>query len=185
MRRAGAGFGLSLVALVLVGCDGGHLPIPSGRAAPNPTRLENQRQGSPDWEIASPAEGREIEGYASATSVNRGEAIELFVSTADPGYAIDVFRMGWYGGAGARRVAGPIARPGLRQATPPPDPTTGLVECRWREPYRLVTARRHGPWTERRLPGAADREPARVARPSSCSSCGTTTAGRPRSFSRA
>ena len=147
MSRAGAVVGLSLVALVLVGCGGAQLSIPGhGPAVSNPTRLENQRRGSPDWEITAPADRREIEGYASATSVDRGEAIELFVSTVDPGYVVDVFRMGWYGGEGARRVAGPIARPGIRQPTPAPEPTTGLVECRWREPYRMVTADADGPW---------------------------------------
>jgi hypothetical protein len=136
-----------VLALALVGCDGGRLSIPGLRPiAGNPTVLENQKEGSPDWEIGAPAEAREIEGYASATSVERGEAIDLFVSTANPRYAVDVFRMGWYGGAGARRVVGPVSRSGIRQPTPAPDPVTGLVECRWREPYRLVTADDGGPW---------------------------------------
>jgi hypothetical protein len=147
VTHPGAVVGLSLVTLVLVGCDGGHLSIPGhGPAASNPTRLENQRRGSSDWEITAPADHREIEGYASATSVNRGEAIEFFVSTVDPGYVVDVFRMGWYGGEGARRMADPITRPGIRQLTPAPEPATGLVECRWREPYRMVTADADGPW---------------------------------------
>jgi hypothetical protein len=139
--------GASLVALALAGCDGGRLSHPGPGPAPtNATRLENQRPGSPDWEISAPADSREIEGYASATSVNRGEAIELFVSTVDFDYTVDVFRMGWYGGVGARRVAGPVSRAGIRQPTPAPEPVTGLVECRWREPYRLVTADGDGPW---------------------------------------
>jgi hypothetical protein len=103
---------------------------PRGGPPLNATALENERQGTVAWEITSPALAREVEGYASRTSINRGDAIELFVSTLDPSYTIDVFRMGWYGGAGARQVAGPISRPGIRQATPPPDARTGLVECR-------------------------------------------------------
>ena len=47
--------------------------------------------------------------------------------------------MGWYGGAGARRVAGPIERAGIAQDMPAPDPATGLIECAWRDPYRLDT----------------------------------------------
>ena len=43
-------------------------------------------------------------------------------------------------------MAGPIDRPGVRQPVPPPDPVTGLVECRWREPCRLRTADADGPW---------------------------------------
>jgi len=136
-----------VAALSLAACDGRHLSVPApGSVARNPTVLENEKEGSADWEITAPAEAGEIEGYASATSVERGLAIDLFVSTVDPGYRIDVFRMGWYGGAGARRAAGPIARPGIRQPLPPPDPATGLTECRWREPYRLPTADASGPW---------------------------------------
>ncbi len=136
-----------VAALSLAACDGRPLSAPGpGSLAHNPTVLENEKEGAADWEITAPAESGEIEGYASATSVERGRAIDLFVSTLDPDYRIDVFRMGWYGGAGARRVAGPIARPGLRQPVPPLDPTTGLVECRWREPYHLPTADASGPW---------------------------------------
>jgi N,N-dimethylformamidase beta subunit-like protein len=109
--------------------------------------LENQKPGTGDWDIIKPALAREIEGYASKTSVNGGDAIDLFVSTADPRYTIDVFRVGWYGGAGARRVAGPIERNGILQDAPASDPSTGLVECRWRDPYSLQTREADGPWT--------------------------------------
>src|SRR3989442_8927111 len=69
--------------------------------------IENQKAGTADWDIRTPALAREIEGYAS-TSVNGGESIELFVSTRDPRYTIDVFRMGWVrrrGRATPRRAA--------------------------------------------------------------------------------
>src|ERR1700712_605484 len=107
---------------------------------------ENQRPGTADWEITAPAQHQEIEGYASRTSVNGGEAIDLFVSTPAARYTIDVFRMGWYAGAGARRVAGPIVRVGTAQDMPTPDPTSGLVECAWRDPYHLDTRDESGPW---------------------------------------
>src|SRR5829696_378611 len=106
---------------------------------------ENQRPGTADWDITSPALAREIEGYASATSVNRGEAIDLFVHTVSARYAIEVFRAGWYGGAGARRVAGPIERDGVAQQMPTTDAVSGLVECVWQDPYRLETAE-EAPW---------------------------------------
>lgn len=109
-------------------------------------QAENANPASGDWEITSPALDREIEGFASATSVNGGGTIDLFVSTRDPRYSIDVFRMGWYGGAGARRVAGPIERDGILQPMPDADPSTGLRECRWRDPVHLETRDRSGPW---------------------------------------
>ena len=111
------------------------------------TAVENQKPGTPDWDLTDPAESRQIEGYASKTSVNGGEPIDLFVHTTAARYIIDVFRMGWYGGAGARRVAGPIERPGVVQDVPDPDPATGLVECAWRDPYRLDTRDAAGAWT--------------------------------------
>jgi hypothetical protein len=110
------------------------------------TIVENQKPGTAGWEITNPALAREIEGYASKTSVNGGDAIDLYVSTVASRYAIDVFRMGWYGGAGARQVAGPVERDGILQPTPSPDPTTGLVECAWRDPYRLTTSDADGAW---------------------------------------
>src|SRR6185295_5652910 len=109
--------------------------------------IENQRAGTADWEIRAPALAREIEGYAATTSVDGGDPIDLFVSTRDPRYTIDVFRMGWYGGAGARRVAGPIERRGLLQEPPTADPATGLAECRWRDPYTLQTHDAGESWT--------------------------------------
>ena len=108
---------------------------------------ENRLAGSADWEISRPALHREIEGYASRTSVNRGDTIDLFVSSADPHYTVDLFRMGWYGGAGARRVAQPIERDGFIQTMPVPDASTGLIECRWRDPYTVRTADAYGAWT--------------------------------------
>lgn len=80
----------------------------------------------------------EIEGYASLTSVNRGGQIDLFVNTSDPTYTIDIYRMGWYGGLGARKVAGPITRTGVAQAMPTHDPSTGFLECAWVSPYTLT-----------------------------------------------
>ena len=111
------------------------------------TLAENRKPGTADWELTRPALHREIEGYASKTSVNGGDTIDLYVSTRAPHYVIDVFRMGWYGGAGARRVAGPIERAGITQDSPQPDRATGLLECSWRDPYQLKTGDADGPWT--------------------------------------
>ena len=97
----------------------------------NPIQDENALSGTALWQLSNPANNREIEGYASLTSVNRGGQISLFVSTADPNYTIDVYRMGWYGGTGARQVLGPIQLAGTQQVTPTPAPVTGLIECNW------------------------------------------------------
>ncbi|MGD8322938.1 MAG: Ig-like domain-containing protein, partial [Gammaproteobacteria bacterium] len=106
----------------------------------NHVAAENALPGTPDWHLDSPALAREIEGYASATSVNRGEPISLFVNTNAPSFTLEVFRTGWYQGIGARRLLGPIDIPGTSQITPAPDPTTGLVEANWVNAYEIQTS---------------------------------------------
>ncbi len=110
-------------------------------AAPpaNAIQRENAKPGTSEWKLTSPAytSSRAIEGYASLTSVNRGGRIKLFVNTASPTYTLDIFRMGYYGGLGARRMMNTVTRPGRVQVIPSPDPATGLVECNWLDPYVL------------------------------------------------
>lgn len=103
----------------------------------NPTALENQKTGTDSWQLINPATKREIEGYASLTSVNRGDEIRLFVNTKEPSYTIEIFRMGWYGGSGARRVLEPITRKGVSQPPPIEEHASGLIECNWQDPYIL------------------------------------------------
>lgn len=104
----------------------------------SPIYMENQKPGTTDWILTRPALHREIEGYASLTSVNRGAALKLFVNTHADFYTVRIYRMGWYHGSGAREVAGPIRRPGLVQPPPTRDPATGLIECHWNHPLLLA-----------------------------------------------
>lgn len=105
----------------------------------NPVILENKRAGTIDWKLANPATAREIEGYASTTSVNRGDSIALYINTSAPFFTLHVYRMGWYQGLGARSVFGPIEQPGTVQTLPEMDLATGLVDCAWTTPFVLTT----------------------------------------------
>lgn len=82
----------------------------------------------------------EIEGYASLTSVNRGGQINFFVNSSDPTYTIDIYRMGWYGGLGARKVAGPFVTNDAQAQPPCPilDSYTGFLECNWASSHLLT-----------------------------------------------
>jgi hypothetical protein len=102
--------------------------------------VENAKTGTSAWRLSNPATNREIEGYASATSVNRGQQINFYVNTASSSYTIDVYRMGWYGGQGGRQVAGPVTLSGTSQSIPTPNSTTGLTSCNWINPYTLTTS---------------------------------------------
>jgi hypothetical protein len=122
------------------------LPKPSKRIATNPIARENQKAGTADWELGNPATKREIEGYASLTSVNVGGEIKLFVNTKEPNYTIEIFRTGWYDGLGGRRINDPIIRKGTRQPLPIEDEASGLIECNWKDPYILRIPDRADDW---------------------------------------
>ena len=75
------------------------------RLSRRPVALENQKPGTPGWASFGVAPGRAIEGY-TVPSARPGETITFHVS-AEPeaSYRILVYRIGWYGGVGARLVS--------------------------------------------------------------------------------
>lgn len=103
----------------------------------NLIQIENSRLGNSDWELKDPATKREIEGYASLTSADRGEEIQFFVSTQDLLFQAEVYRMGWYGGLGARKMKTFRGLKGQQQTMPQMDPHTGLLECDWSLSFSL------------------------------------------------
>ncbi|MFN0103885.1 MAG: N,N-dimethylformamidase beta subunit family domain-containing protein [Bryobacteraceae bacterium] len=105
---------------------------------------ENRKPGTNAWQLTKvwPNKGKGfrsalIEGHCGRQSVHAGEALTIHVS-ANPArrFTIDIFRMGYYGGAGARH----ITQLGPFQGKPQDDPHIGpnrLRECRW-EPVTSV-----------------------------------------------
>ena len=104
-------------------------------AAPNPISVENALPGTTDdWNL--PYVDTDIEGFPTSYSVNAGETIGFKIQTAATAYDINIYRVGWYGGAGARKVATIQPSASLPQTQPAPytDTTTGLVDCgNWAE----------------------------------------------------
>ena len=130
-----------LVVLALHAALGCLVPAAWAAAATgNPIVAENARPGTPGWELTAPATAHEIEGYAGAASLAPGDTVALHVSSASPRFDAEVFRMGWYGGVGARRVLLLRSLPGGRRGIPAPRPTDGLVECAWPVSCRIGTA---------------------------------------------
>lgn len=64
---------------------------------------ENARPGTPGWEIA-PTAAHGIEGFADRSYAAAGDPVQLYVSTTARTFRVEAFRMGYYGGVGARRV---------------------------------------------------------------------------------
>ncbi len=104
--------------------------------APNPIPAENQKQGDPSWRSGRAAHAGQVELYTSTDSVVVGDTIQVKVSTDLEGeVSAEVFRMGYYAGAGARKVwsGGPFKT--AKQAACPRDPSTSLVECGWSDTF--------------------------------------------------
>src|SRR5262249_43830876 len=76
-------------------------------ASPNPVQAENANRGTSWGTWLPPAvPPTNVEGYTSEASVLPGETVHFHVST-DEGeqYRIEIYRLGWYGGDGARLLA--------------------------------------------------------------------------------
>ena len=115
--------------------------------ASNPISIENALPGTSGWIPTNQAQNREIEGYANKSSVGGGESINFYVNTASKSYTIQIYRLGWYGGAGGRLLKTVTGRAGTKQTIPTPNATTGMVECRWTKPYTLVLPNGTQAWT--------------------------------------
>ena len=110
----------------------------------SPVATENEQPGSGNWQMwvgGTPANdvGKQIKGYASATSVNKGGSITFYVSVATAQtYTMDIYRMGYYQGLGGRLLqsVGPLA--GSPQPPCLADVNTGLAECNWTAGYTLA-----------------------------------------------
>src|SRR6266702_4282424 len=80
-----------------------------------------------------------IRGYANATSINHGDAINFYVGTTFSSYNMEIYRIGWYGGTGSTLVQTISNLPGQNQPIPPTDPKTGLLQLNWNVSYTLQT----------------------------------------------
>ena len=133
---------LMVLWLVAMVCDAWAADPPAGRTGPIPA--ENRHEGALDWQLtrvrvdAAGFRSPWIEGYCSRQSVPAGESIDILVSTKPPvPFRIEIFRMGYYGGRGARLMTtiGPLQ--GVTQPTPEPG-EKNLHECRWTASHTLT-----------------------------------------------
>ena len=104
------------------------------RNASNPIVLENEHRGTRRWIDTQSAPIGAIEGYTEP-SLAPGETAHFHVSASrSAGYRIRVYRIGWYGGAGGRRLACLPSCTGhetaTAQVTPPLD-GNGEVRAEW------------------------------------------------------
>jgi hypothetical protein len=116
-------------------------PIP-GSGAGNAIVAENSYPGTTAWKMqgaAQPPTG--LEGFATATSINAGDSVDLKVNTADGApYHIEIYRTGYYGGSQARLVSVLTGLVGVGQNNPQKDPDLGLIDAsNWSVTSTLTT----------------------------------------------
>jgi hypothetical protein len=105
---------------------------------------ENAKPGTTAWNVTNGGKPGDIEGYASAVSAQRGEAVTLYVSTNAPTFHVEAYRLGYYGGAGGRLVWKSGEQSGQKQAAATFTPGINMTEARW-NPSVHVTIDDHYP----------------------------------------
>jgi hypothetical protein len=114
----------------------------------NTIEAENCLPGVPQsqWDISGAGDST-IQGFATSISVNQGQTMSFKVNTNATSYKLDIYRLGYYGGNGARLVATVQPSATLPQNQPAclKDSSTNLVDCgnwgvsaSWSVPSTLV-----------------------------------------------
>ena len=134
-RRSQLLLSLAIAAvLVLMGRGSGRVAVlAQGGSCATPANAvvaENCQAGDTDWDLTG-GNDPTIQGFATDISVDRGQTAYFKINTDAISYRIDIYRLGYYGGAGARKITStPIA---LAQPQAQPacasDATSGLVDC--------------------------------------------------------
>src|SRR4051812_5180530 len=109
-------------AAFLISTISGHGWAAANCAAPaNAIVAENCLPGNPasQWDIPT-ADGGDLslQGFATDISVNKGETVHFKINSTASAYTIDIYRIGYYGGSGARKIDSviPVAFPQTQPA---------------------------------------------------------------------
>src|SRR6516225_1628336 len=95
--------------LQLTATSDGQTAITTFSDAPNKIVTENLNTGTPQsvWAIHGSIANQgdsQIEGFATQISTNAGQTVSFKIDTASSGYTLDIYRLGYYGGNGARLI---------------------------------------------------------------------------------
>ena len=182
VRRALLVFGV----LLLLAAGAGLTASQAAAACGNPVACENALPGDPagDWQIQGAGDPT-IQGFATSMSVNVGQTETFKINTPSTNYHIDILRLGYYGGDGARIIQANLKPSVTLPQTQPPclvQNGTGLIDCgnwsvsaSWTVPSTAVSGLYMA-----HLVRDDSRRSSTTAR--SCSWCATTPATRRSSF---
>ena len=92
--------------------------------------LENQKQGNPESEWGLPNGASDnIEGFTTDISTNIGNTVDFKINTDSDNYRIDIYRLGYYNGDGARLVGSIQHNGAVDQPAPIVDLSTATVDA--------------------------------------------------------
>jgi hypothetical protein len=123
---------LAAISIIVLGpAAGSAMAAPCDAPVSNPVACENTLPGNPasQWDVSGAGDAS-IQGFATDISVNRGSTVQFKVDTPSTAYHLDIYRMGYYNGDGARKLTTVVPlvasqlQPGCFN-----DATTGLVDC--------------------------------------------------------
>ena len=106
------------------------LTLVAGASAQNAIVQENQLSGTPrsTWDLSGPG-STNIEGFADNISVNHGSTINFKIRTTSSNFRIDIYRLGYYNGNGARLMTTIQVNRAQNQPTPILNSATGEVDA--------------------------------------------------------
>jgi hypothetical protein len=95
----------------------------------NPISCENTRPGNPpsEWDVGEGDD--DITAFTTDISTNVGGTVRFKVNTTAPTFRVEIFRLGYYQGLGARKVATLPTANGTAQPACLNVPATGLIDC--------------------------------------------------------
>jgi hypothetical protein len=107
-------------------------PVAAGCSGGNPVVQENCYPGATSWHVFHPVaiSAGGVEGFATATSIEKGQSLDLKINTAVAAPVdIEIYRTGYYGGYGARLYSIMLGVSSTHQPACSSSPDTGLVDC--------------------------------------------------------
>ena len=123
----------ALASLTAVTAERAAAAGPCGPPVVSTVACENTLPGTAPgkWQVSGAGDST-IQGFATSMSVNPGETVTFKVNTTAKAYHLDILRMGYYQGNGARTVASNVLPSATLPQTQPAclkQASTGLVDC--------------------------------------------------------
>ena len=93
---------------------------------------ENTKEGTPKsvWDIDGSGDAS-LQGFSTDISVNAGQQVDFKIKTDAAAYTVDIYRLGYYGGDGARKITSVTPSASLPQTQPAciTEAATELYDC--------------------------------------------------------